>query len=163
MVQCIIIVVILNKVVEIWQRPQRVEVDNRIAVILLGVSRGVVSFNLHQIDLIVAHSRRGRGVVERDEGVERPSNMLPKTSGDACCLAGIPRSDGPIVGCNHVGASVPRLEVAALAWPPCLGAGTVAQGAGGGNQAEATEVLAGLGRLLSFIVPAPLGGCAQCG
>ncbi len=87
-------------------------------------------------------------------------NTLPKTSSNACCLAGILHSDGPIVACNRLGASVERLGITALAWPPCLGAGTVARGVGGGNQAEAAEVLTGLGHLLSFVVPAPLGGRA---
>ncbi len=84
--------------------------------------------------------------------------MLPKTSSNAHCLAGILRLDGPIVGHNCVGALVACPRVAALAWPPCLGAGTVA---GGGNRAEAAEVLPGLGCLLSFVVPAPLGGCTR--
>jgi hypothetical protein len=89
--------------------------------------------------------------------------MLPKMTCDACCLAGILSLDGLIVGRNLVGPSVARPRVAASAWLPCFGAWTVARGAGGGNQAEATEVLAGLGHLLSFVIPAPLGGCARCG
>jgi hypothetical protein len=122
--QCIIIVVVLNEVVEIRQRHQRIEVDDRIVVILLGISRGVVSFDLHHIDLVLAHSRRWRGVVEKDEGAKWPSNMLPKMIGNAHCLAGILSSDGLIVGHNCVGALVAHPGVAALAWPPCFGAGT---------------------------------------
>ncbi len=159
--QCVIIVAFLNEVIKIWQCHQRFKVDDRIVIILLGVSRGVVSFNLRRINLVVARRGRGRGVIERDEGVERLSNTLPKTSSDARCSACILRSGGPIVGRNRVGALVARPGVAASAWPPCLGAGTVAQGAGGSNQAEAAEVLVGLGRLLPFVIPAPLGGCAR--
>jgi hypothetical protein len=65
--------------------------------------------------------------------------------------------------CNRVGATVACPGIAVSAWPSCLGAGTVAQGAGGGNEAEAAEVLAGLVHLLLFVVPAPHGGCTRRG
>ena len=64
-------------------------------------------------------------------------------------------ADHPIVGRDRVGASAAGPRVAASAGPSCLGAGAGAQGAGGELRAEAAEVLAGLRRLLSFVVPAP--------
>jgi hypothetical protein len=89
--------------------------------------------------------------------------MLPKTSSNACCLTGILDLNRPVVIRNRVGAMVACPGIAASAWPPCLGTGTVVQGAGGGNQAEAVEVLVGLVPFLSFVVPAPLGGCTGHG
>ncbi len=61
------------------------------------------------------------------------------------------------------GAAVALARVATVAWPPCLGAGAVAGGAGGSNQIEAAEVLAGFRCLQLFTAPNPCGGYACCG
>jgi hypothetical protein len=69
----------------------------------------------------------------RDEGIEQLSNMLLETSRDACRSAGVLNADCLVVSRNCVGATVACPGIAASAWPPCLGTGTVVQGAGHGN------------------------------
>ena len=75
---------------------------------------------------------------------------------------GVLRAYDPVERLRRVGATVALAWVATVAWPPCLGAGAVAQGAGGSWQAKAAEVHTGLRRLQSFTAPAPRGGCACC-
>ena len=93
--------------------------------------------------------------IERDGGVEQPSDTSSKAGTDARLSTVIFAADHPIVGLDRVGASAAGPRVAASAGPSCLGAGAGAQGAGGELRAEAAEVLVGLRRLLSFVVPAP--------
>jgi hypothetical protein len=75
--RCIIIVVVLEGFVEGRQRRWHVEEDYLIVVTLLGISGGVVYFNHRQVRLIVIRIARGRDIVERDEGVKRPTSRLP--------------------------------------------------------------------------------------
>ena len=69
----------------------------------------------------------------------------------------------PVERLHRVGAAVALVRVTTVAWPPCLGAGAVAQGAGGSWRAKAAEVHTGLRCLQSFTAPAPCGGCARRG
>ncbi len=71
--------------------------------------------------------------MEGDEGIERPSNTLTNTSSNACCLADVLDVDCPVLSHNCDGATVAHPGIAALAWTPCHGTGTVAQRAGCGN------------------------------
>jgi hypothetical protein len=92
----------------------------------LASLEGVVYFDHRQVDLIVVCNARGRDIVEEDEGVERLTNTLPKTSSDARRSAGILDLDHPVVNRNRVCATVALPGIVALAWLPCLGTGTVA-------------------------------------
>ena len=76
--------------------------------------------------LVVVRIWEGGDFVKRDGGVERPPNTLPKTSSDACCMAGVFVEERPVVGRDCVGASTARPGIATLARPSGLGAGAVA-------------------------------------
>jgi hypothetical protein len=81
-----------------------------------------------------------------------------------CCLFDGYSSKNYLVEHLHcVGAVVTLAQVATVAWPPCLGAGAVVQGAGGSHQAEVAEVHAGLHCIWLFTAPTPCGGCASHG
>jgi hypothetical protein len=93
--------------------------------------------------------------MERKEDLERPTNMLSKSSSNAACLTGVLRANDTVECLHRVGATVALAQVITVAWPSCLGAGAVAQGVGGSHRAEAAEVRAGLRRLRSFTAPTP--------
>ena len=101
--------------------------------------------------------------IERDGGVERPTNTLSKSGTDARLSTVILLANYPVVRRDRVGASSAIPWFAASARPSGLGAGAAARGAGSEWRAEAAEVLAGRHRLLSLVVPSPRGGCGRHG
>jgi hypothetical protein len=87
---------------------------------------------------------------------------LSKSGSNAARLTGVLCTYDPVERLHRDGATVALARVATVAWPPCLGAGAVAQGAGSSWQAKSAEVHMGLCRLWSFTAPPPCRGCAHC-
>jgi hypothetical protein len=131
--------------------------NNIVRTVLLCVPGGVV-FDALQFVLIVVVRQSVADFKEGKGGIERPTNMLSKTGGDAARSTVFLFTDDPVERLHRVGTTVALARAATVEGPPCLGAGAVARGAGTGDRTEAAEVLAGRCRLLTFTIPAPHGG-----
>jgi hypothetical protein len=131
-----------NGIVGGRQRRKRVEEGDIVVVVVRRASGGVVLF-APRVNIVVV--RIGEGWdwnwIERDGGVERPTNTLSKSGTDARLSTVILLANYPVVRRDRVGASSAIPWFAASARPSGLGAGAAARGAGSEWRAEAAEVL----------------------
>ena len=96
--------------------------------------------------------------MEWDEGKGWAADPGSKASSSAARLMGVLFADYAVERLRRVSATVALPGVATVAWPPCLGAGAVAQGAGGTNCTKAVEVCSGFCCFLAFAASPPCGG-----
>ena len=84
--------------------------------ILFVVVRQFVVF-VRQVVVCVEKGKRENG---------RKANTVAEASGDAARTSGVLRTDDTVECLHRVGATKALARVTTVAWPPCLGAGTVA-------------------------------------
>jgi hypothetical protein len=82
------------------------------------MSGRVVVFAAFILIFIVAVCQRQRNIIERNGGIKRPTNTLPKACSNAQRLMVVLHCDDPVVHLHCVRTSVAPARVATVAWPP---------------------------------------------